>query len=287
VVAILENISFILQRLTWWSALDILLVTVIIFAILLLLRDTQAVVLVRGVLIILILLGVLTGFEVLPAFSWLVRTTLPALLVAIPVIFAPEIRRALERVGRASNILPFTAGIQGMQEVIEIVVRAVDQLSDLRYGALIVMGRFDPLKEYGETGIPLNAQVSEKLLIQIFYPNTPLHDGAVIMEGSQIMVAAAVMPLATGDIQAQSPRRRLGLRHRAAIGISEATDAVAVVVSEETGAISIASGGRIIRRLDTARLRNILTGFYRPLEEKQGLEGWLGRLFQRRARQEK
>jgi len=239
------------------------------------------------VLIVMLLLGILTGFEVLPAFSWLVQTTLPALLVAIPVIFAPEIRRALERVGRASNILPFSAGVHGMPEVIEVVVRAVEELSEVRYGALIVMARYDPLKEYGETGIPLNAPVSAKLLVQIFYPNTPLHDGAVIIDGNQILMAAAVMPLAKGDIQSKTSRRQLGLRHRAAIGISETTDAIAIVVSEETGAISIASGGRLLRRLDTARLRNILNGFYRPMEEKKRFNGWLGRFFQKKAGQEK
>lgn len=264
-----------------------LLVATVIFGILLLVRDTQAVLVLRGVVIIMVLLGVLVSFEVLPAFSWLVETTLPALLVAIPVIFAPEIRRAFERIGRASNIFDFAGDIQGMQEVIDIVVRAAEQLSDRQHGALIVMQRLDSLVGYAESGIDLSARVSEKLLMQIFYPNTPLHDGAAILIGSRLLAAAAVMPLATGDIQpGPSSRRQLGTRHRAALGISEATDAIAVVVSEETGVISVAAGGRIIRRLDPDRLRNLLTGFFEPLEARQGVEGFFAKLFARKDRGE-
>jgi diadenylate cyclase len=281
VSSFIEELLFILQRFSWTSALDILLVSAVIFAILLLVRDTQAVLVLRGVVIIFILLGVLASFEVLPAFSWLVQTTFPALLVAIPVIFAPEIRRAFERIGRASNILDFTGDVQEMEEVIESVVRATEQLSILRHGALMVMQRFDPLTGSMETGIELNAKITDKLLLQIFYPSTPLHDGAVIIVGSRVLSAAVVLPLAAGNLQKQSPQRQLGTRHRAAIGISEATDAIAVVVSEETGVISVASGGRIIRRLDGDRLRNLLTGFFRPLESKQGLEGFMARIFNR------
>jgi len=278
----LDELSFIMQRFTWTSALDILLVATVIFAILLLVRDTQAVVVLRGVVIIMVLLGVLVSFEVLPAFSWLVGIALPALVVAIPVIFAPEIRRAFERVGRASNIFDFAGDIQGMQEVIEIVVRAAEQLAERRHGALIIMQRLDSLVGYAESGIELNARVSEKLLLQIFYPNTPLHDGAVILVGSQVTAAASVMPLAAGNIQVQSSRRQLGTRHRAALGISESTDAIAVVVSEESGVISVAVGGRIIRRLDSDRLKNLLDGFFKPLEARQGVEGMISRLFSRK-----
>lgn len=282
----LDELSFIMQRFTWTSALDMLLVATVIFAILLLVRDTQAVVVLRGVVIIMVLLGVLVSFEVLPAFSWLVGIALPALVVAIPVIFAPEIRRAFERVGRASNIFDFAGDIQGMQEVIEIVVRATEQLAERRHGALIVMQRLDPLVGYAESGIELSARVSEKLLLQIFYPNTPLHDGAVILIGSQVMAAASVMPLAAGNIQAQSSRRQLGTRHRAALGISEATDAIAVVVSEESGVISVAVGGRIIRRLDSDRLTNLLDGFFKPLESRKGVEGMLSRLLPKKNRED-
>ncbi len=274
---LIDNLIFIFERLNWLSLLDILLVTLIIFGIFFLLRDTQAMTLLRGVLLLLILLAFLTSFDVLPAFSWLVQATLPALLLAVPVIFAPEIRRALERLGRASTLLPAGTNGSGLQDTISSIVGAAAKLSAKRHGALIVLQRLDGLQEYIETGIMLNAELSEKLLTQIFYPSTPMHDGAAIVAGNQVLAAACVMPLAFGDIQAQSPGRQLGLRHRAAIGISQNTDAIAVVVSEETGAISVASGGKIIRRLDSERLENVLVAFYRPAQPRRGLTGWLTR----------
>ena len=279
---LIDNLSFVLERLDWLSLVDILLVTLVFFGILLLLRDTQAVTLLRGVLLLLVLLRTPPTDTFL--ISWLVRTTLPALVLAIPVIFAPEIRRALERLGRASAIFPAGATSTGVQSVIQIVVSAATKLSARRHGALIVLQRLDGLQEYIETGIQLDAEVSEKLLLQIFYPSTPLHDGAVIISGDRIVAAACVMPLASGDIQLQSQDRQLGLRHRAAIGISEVTDAIAVVVSEETGAISVASGGRIIRRLDAARLENVLKAVYRPHKPRRGIEDFFSRLLERRDR---
>ena len=171
---ILDNLSFILERLDWLSVVDILLVTAIFFGILLLLRDTQAVTLLRGVILLIVLFGVITNFQLLPAFSWLVQATLPTLLLAIPVIFAPEIRRALERLGRASSIFPAGTVSQGIQEAIAIIVQACVQLSARRHGALIVMQRLDGLQAFAETGVSLNAELSSRLLLQIFYPNTPL-----------------------------------------------------------------------------------------------------------------
>jgi diadenylate cyclase len=144
---------------------------------------------------------------------------------------------------------------------------------------LIVIQRLDTLEEYVRTGVTLNARVSPELLLQIFYPNTPLHDGAVIISGSRIIAAACVMPLSASGGLTRSPERQMGLRHRAALGISEVTDAVTVVVSEETGSISVVHRGRMIRRLDSDRLENILRAFYRPLEPRKGLPGFLARLF--------
>jgi diadenylate cyclase len=240
------------------------------------------VVLLRGVLLLIVAIGLVTSFEVLPAFSWLVQTTLPALLLAIPVIFAPEIRRALERLGRASAIFPAGNISRGVQNAIRIVVRASLRLSDRRHGALIVLQRLDGLQEYVETGVLLNAELSERLLLQIFYPNTPLHDGAVIISGETLVAAACVMPLAAGNIQALAPGRQMGLRHRAAIGISEVSDAVAVVVSEENGAISVAYGGRLTRRMNADQLETTLTSYFLPLQTRKGMEHWIARLFQRK-----
>ncbi len=282
---LLNELLFLFQRLNWLSVLDLGLVTLIFFALLMLVRDTQAVVLLRGVILLVILLSLLTSMVNLPAFSWLVRTTLPALLLAIPVIFAPEIRRGLERIGRAgSSNVPWgqTIGDQkAIQQSINAVVSASARLSARQHGALIILQRNDNLQEYVQTGVNLNASVTPELLLQVFYPNTPLHDGAVIISGSQLLAAACVMPLSASGILNRTPERQMGLRHRAALGISEASDAIAVVVSEETGSISIAHAGRMIRRLDSERLENILMAFYRPPEIPNNLISLFRRIFNR------
>lgn len=276
---LLSDLFFIFQRLDWLGVVDILLVTLILFGILYLVRDTQAMVLLRGVILLLIVTVLLTSLANLPAFSWLARTALPALLFSIPVIFAPEIRRALERIGRAGTFLPANKKKDGlqMQATIQAVVSAAARLSARQHGALIILQRFDRLDEYVRTGVAIQGRVTPDLLIQIFYPNTPLHDGAVIISGEKILAAACIMPLSASGILAHTPERQMGLRHRAALGISEASDAIAVVVSEETGAISIAHAGRMIRRLDAERLENILIAFYNP--EKTGRENFFRRHF--------
>lgn len=261
----LSELSFLFQRLNWLSALDLLLVTLVFLGLLLLVRDTQAMMLLRGMILLAILLTLLTSLVNLPAFSWLVRTLLPSLLLAIPVIFAPEIRRGLERLGRAGSgpgIRSKGSSAQEIQQVIEAVVSASARLSARQHGALIILQRKDNLEEYIRTGVYLRAKVTPELLLQVFYPNTPLHDGAAIISYNRLMAAACVMPLSASGILNRSPDRQMGLRHRAALGISEASDAVAIVVSEETGSISIAYDGRLIRRLDSERLENILLTFF-------------------------
>lgn len=279
IINLYNNLLFILERLDWQAVVDIFLVAMIFFSILRLLRGTQAMVLLRGILLLVALVGLLTSLDILPAFSWLVSTTLPALVLAIPVIFAPEIRRGLERLGRAGALLPPSAVTSESQSPISTVVTAAVRLSGRKHGALIVIQRLDSLDEYVRTGVPLNARVTPDLLLQIFYPNTPLHDGAAIISGTRILAASCVMPLSASGVLTRSPERRMGLRHRAALGISEVSDAVAVIVSEETGVISVVHGGRMIRRLDSERLENILQAFYRPLYPKKGMNGFVERLF--------
>ncbi len=279
VTDLLSNILFIFQRLDWLGVIDILLVTLIFFGVLYLVRDTQAMMLLRGVILILVLVALLTSLANLPAFSWLVRTALPALVFAIPVIFAPEIRRALERIGRAGTFFRASDknASEEMQQTIQAVVAAAARLSARQHGALVILERFDRLDEYIRSGVILQSDVTPEMLMQTFYPNTPLHDGAVIIAGRKIVAAACVLPLSASGILARSPERQMGLRHRAALGISEVTDAIAVVVSEQTGAISIAHAGRIIRRLDAERLENILIAFYNP--EKSRKENFFQRHF--------
>ncbi len=269
---LLNDLFFIFQRINWLSLLDIGLVTLVFFSLLYLLRDTQAMVLLRGVISLMVLLALLTALVDLPAFSWLVRTTLPALLLAIPVIFAPEIRRALERIGRAGTFIRGNSRRedQKIQAAILAIVSAAARLSSRQHGALIIIQRLDSLEEYVNTGVIMDARLTPELLLQVFYPNTPLHDGAVIIDKMRVLAGACVMPLSASGILVRSPERQMGLRHRAALGISEASDAIAVVVSEETGSISIAHAGRMIRRLDPERLENILTAFYRPEQQSKG-----------------
>ena len=264
---LLNEILFIFQRLNWLSVLDLALVTMVLFAILVLLRDTQANILLRGVLFLILLLALLTSFVDLPAFSWLIQTTLPALLLAIPVIFAPEIRRGLERLGRAGSVSVFRrseTALEKLNDTMRIISTACARLSARRHGALIVLERSISLKEYKSTGVFLDAIITPEILLQIFYPNTPLHDGAVIVAENRIVAAACVMPLSASGILNRSPERSMGLRHRAALGTSEAADGIVIVVSEETGSISVAQSGRLIRGIDSDRLENILMAFYRP-----------------------
>lgn len=276
----LDNVFFIFQRLNWLSLLDILLVALIFFALLYTLRDTQAMVLLRGAIFLVVALILLTSLFELPAFSWLVQNTLPALLLAIPVIFAPEIRRALERLGRAgtfvtgSNTTPQT----DIFKVIHAVVEAARRLSARQHGALIVMQRSDNLDQYAESGVQLRAEVTPELLLQLFYPDTPLHDGAVIIADGRVIAAACVMPLSASGILTRNPERQMGLRHRAALGASEVSDAVSVVVSEQSGSISISHAGRMIRRIDPERLENILIAFYQS-SNTTPRKIWLQRFF--------
>lgn len=276
----LDEIGLLFQRLDWLGFADVLLVTAIFFFLLRLVRGTQAVALLRGIILLALATTLVTSLLDLPAFAWLLRTILPALLVAVPVIFAPEIRRALERLGRAGSLLNISAEPDHVERTIDAISTAAHRLASHRSGALIVIEREAGLDEYIETGVRLDALLTPELLLQIFFLNTPLHDGAAIIRRDRVAAAACVMPLSASGTLSRSPERQMGLRHRAALGISEVSDAVAVVVSEEVGAISVAHNGRMIRRLDQTRLRNILVAFYRPRPARV-LPEWLNRLLLR------
>jgi len=281
----LADITFFLARLDWRSVIDLLLVMGIFFLLFSFVRGTQAMVLLRGMILLVIAITLLTAWLQLPAFSWLLRAAISPLLIAIPVIFAPEIRRALERLGRAGALFIFMPNLQPAQvrRRIDAICSASRRLADHRYGALIVIERERRLDEFAETGVNLDAQMSAQLLLQIFFINTPLHDGAAIVRDERVLAAGCVLPLSASGTLSRSVERQMGLRHRAALGISEISDAVAVVVSEETGAISVALNGRMIRRLDQSRLRSILIAFYRP-QAKGVLPPWLTQIMSRLSR---
>jgi diadenylate cyclase len=234
-----------------------LLVAAAIYGIFLLIRGTRAVQLLRGVIILAVLLGLISFTVIeLTASSWLIRAILPALLISVPVIFQPELRRALEQLGHTGRYFRFFRQDTDTH-VVEVIANACLQLSRRRDGALIVIEQDTGLQEYIDTGITLNAEPSVELLLTVFNKHTELHDGAIIIRNDQIAAAACVLPLSTRSLS----DRQMGLRHRASLGISEVSDAIVIVVSEETGQVSIAHNGRIIRRQDPAQLGNILNAF--------------------------
>jgi len=257
VQALWDNLMLILDRFTWTSLVDILLVAIILYFVLTWLQGTRGMAILRGVLLVVMGLGLLTNLLELPAFSWLWGTVLPALLLAIPVIFAPELRQALERVGRLGAQPSTRRSVAG--QVVHATVEAISVMAEARIGALIVFERTTSLGDYVKTGVLLDALASPELIVQIFYPNTPLHDGALIVGRGRLQAAACVLPLtSTTELPMADGIRRLGLRHRAAIGITEVSDALAVVVSEETGLISVARDGYLIWDLKPEQVRKLL-----------------------------
>lgn len=243
-----------LANMAFTAVIDILLVAAIFYGVLYLIRGTQAVLLLRGVLLLVLVVVLVGNVFQLVAFNWLIRSSFSALLVAIPVIFQPELRRALERLGRAGWFLNRGGADTAFSQVVDNVSRAAQELSERRHGALIVLEGEAMLQDVIATGMPLDAVVSSDLLLTIFFPNSELHDGAVIIRGDRVVAARCILPLSEvtpGD-------GHLGTRHLAAIGMTEQTDAVVIVVSEETGIISLARNGRIIRNLDKGRLARLL-----------------------------
>jgi diadenylate cyclase len=248
---IFQDIRDSLQRLDGAAVLDILIIAAIIYALLMALRGTTAMTLLRGGVVIVCVLFLLGRVLDLSVVNFLVRNSVPGLVLGLIVIFQPEIRRALERAGRTSMRRWLSSSEQ--DAAIAEVSSAVAELSRLRHGAIIVMERSTGLEDYIESGIRVDAGLNAKLIEGIFFPNSPLHDKALIIRDQRIVAASCTLPLAAGTGAA-----RLGMRHRAALGVSEQTDALAIVVSEETGAISVASDGRLIPLRDDTRVRSTL-----------------------------
>ena len=240
-----------LQRLDGAAALDILIIAVLIYTLLMALRGTTAMTLLRGALAIIIVMFLLGRVLDLSVVNFLVRNSLTGIFIGIIVIFQPEIRRALERAGRTS-VRRWLLNPQDDLSLDEIA-SAVTELALRRHGAIVVIERSTGLEDLIETGVHIDAELNSRMLQSIFFPNSPLHDKAVIIREKRIIAAGCTLPLSVG-----SGTARLGTRHRAALGVSEETDAVAVVVSEETGGISIASEGRLIPLRDETRLRSTL-----------------------------
>lgn len=263
----MQDLNYFISQFDLLDFIDIVLVSLLIFGVLLLLQGTRAVQILRGFIVVGLLVALALIAVDLPALRWLITQTLPALLFAIPVIFHPEIRRLLERLGRTGQYFRFWRRTQPDNPLITSVTNACQRLSQRHDGALIIFERDTGLQEYIDTGVFLDAAPSLELILTIFAKNTELHDGAVIVRGQRIAAAACVMPLSSSVMDST-----FGLRHRAALGTSELSDAVAVIVSEETGRISFAHNGRIIRQ-DPSRLELSLRTFLEQPNQLPKQEG--------------
>ncbi len=252
------------------DVLDVVLVGALVYLLLYAVRGTRAVSLIRGILLLVLVVFLVSQVARLQAFGYLARILLPAMLFALPVIFQPELRRALERLGRAGTMISWPNPGPGDDSIVTVVSLAARQLAAARHGALIVLERGVRLDDMLERGVALDAQASVELLRQIFVPNTPLHDGAVVIRGGRVVAAAVVLPLS----DTVSDDRDLGTRHLAAQSITEYSDALAVVVSEETSTISLARNGELIRHLEERELARLLYRWYVSLPST-GTGRWL------------
>ncbi len=238
--------------LRWQDVVDIVIVACLFYRILLLIRGTRAVQMAAGLAIIVVMYFVAGELNLL-TLHWLLGTFMSSIFLVVVIVFQEDIRRALIHMGRP----PFTKVQAEYSQVIEEVVKAVSIMAEKKIGALIVFERETGLNEFLESGVPLDAKVNRDLLLSIFHPSSPLHDGAVIIRDGRVLAASVILPLSTNP----HIGRGLGTRHRAAIGITEVSDAVSVVVSEEKGTISVAVGGKITRGISPPTLRKMLSEF--------------------------
>ncbi len=266
-------------ELTLWNLLhrpgladiaDILVVAAIVYKLIMLTRDTRGSGVLKGLLLLLVLVGI-SNMVGLTALSWLLSAVLNNGPIVLVILFQPEIRKALEQFGRGARIdVRRDEAQEDADKLIDEIIRCLLNLSRRRVGALIVFEGKTGLQDIIENGIPLDSQISAGLLENIFEPNTPLHDGAVVIRDKRIMSAASFLTLTDASIS-----HDLGTRHRAALGVSETTDATVLIVSEETGIISMARGGKLMRHLDQKALRTILEDMYKP--QRKGISKLLGR----------
>ena len=248
--------EFIMPPLGLFQILDILIVAVVLYLILKWIRRTQAWVLFKGIIFVAVV-ALLAQFFNLATVQWVVNNTIGMGLVVVVILFQPELRKALEQLGRGQSLITLKnetdQKIYSTSHAIDEIIKATRTMSGALTGALIVVEQEIDLTEHEEKGVAVDAQISSQLLLNIFEKNAPLHDGAVIIRGNRISAASCILPLSTEDID-----EALGTRHRAAIGISEASDARVVVVSEETGTVSIVVDGHITRNVTEKQIRDVL-----------------------------
>ncbi|WP_127586821.1 diadenylate cyclase CdaA [Paenibacillus koleovorans] len=257
------------------DVVDILIVSYVIYKLILLVRGTRAVQLLQGIFVVVLTWALSIWFK-LNTLKWMMDQMFTLGVLAVIIIFQPELRRALEQLGRGRLFSrSSTTEDQDITQRIGHILKALNHLAKRKIGALVVFERNTGLGDYVESGIPIASQITSELLINIFIPNTPLHDGAVIIRNGQIMAAGCYLPLSENPFIS----KELGTRHRAAIGMSEVSDAVCVVVSEETGQISLALNGQIVRDIKEESLVSKLYEELRPKaksKEKTPFWKWKG-----------
>lgn len=237
--------------------IDILIVAYLVYKLLMLTRETRASQVLKG-LAMLFVASWISNFFDLSAFNWILTSVVNNTALVLLILFQPELRRALEQIGRGAKLDRVQGSLNENERIVTELTQALLSLARRRVGALIVFEQKTGLKDFIDTGMSVDAEVSGALLINIFEPNTPLHDGAVIIRGTRIVAAACVLTLS----DASNISRDLGTRHRAGLGVSESTDAVVLIVSEETGIISMAQGGKLTRHLDADDLTRVLNDLY-------------------------
>lgn len=266
-------------ELLWTDIVEIIIISVLLYNLLVWIKTTKAWALMKGILVILAFVLVAAIFN-MTTILWITKNLFSVAVTALIVVFQPELRKALESLGRKnvfSNLFQFEntkiAGELFSDETIDGIVNASFVMGRAKTGALIVIEKNDSLIEYERTGINLDSVVSSQLLINIFEHNTPLHDGAVVVRGDRIVAATCYLPLSDN----RELSKELGTRHRAAVGISEVTDSLTVVVSEETGRVSVALGGELYRNLNSEELREKLELMQNKVYEESKILFWKGR----------
>jgi diadenylate cyclase len=246
----------VMRHLGFGEVIDVAVVAFVLYQLLRLLRGTQGTQILVG-LVLLAVVGVLATQFNLVLLSWLFKNAGFFILIGVIVMFQPELRRAMDQLGRLGNLGNPLSGYSThlYNQAISEAIRAAERLSARRTGALIAFERDVGLEDYAATGVRINGEISAEFLQSIFYPNSPLHDGAVIVRGNRVVAAGCLLPLPEEGVV----RERLGTRHRAALGLSLASDALVLVVSEETGAISVIEEGKITRNLDADGLRRAVS----------------------------
>ncbi|MBA1336348.1 MAG: Diadenylate cyclase [Firmicutes bacterium] len=266
------QIKDIVMSITIWDLIDMAVIAYVFYKLFMLIRETRAEQLIKGILVLVIATWA-SGFFKLYTVNWLLRNTMTVGVIALLIVFQPELRRALEFLGRGGIIgKPLNEILdQEAKELIDEITTAVQILAKNKVGALIVLEQETGIGEFIETGTVIDGKVTSQLLTTIFTPNTSLHDGAVIIRDKKLASAGCLLPLTENP----NLSKELGTRHRAGLGISEASDAIAIIVSEETGVLSMARAGRLSRYLDVKTLKEILINQYKPQEHKyRGILKW-------------